>query len=245
MNSEIYKIGLLAVIDERIDELQEELGDLPHELELKRSFKQQAEDTVIETEKIIHDIKDFCNKAKATLVELKEREDTLMQQQFNVRNNKEFDAITAEIAHIKREHSKLSEQYRTEGLKLENLSRILEKQKADLTESIKELNEKQKELVDISSEQDDEMKELFAKREKVISSIKHEYSVEYNRIRTMHKDTAIAINVNSCSGCFNTLTKQLVVDVRNNLNNLYYCENCGRILLPEGFSIDESDIDQL
>jgi uncharacterized protein len=245
MNSEIYKIGVLAEIDSRIDELQDELGDLPHELDLKRLFKQQAEDTVAETEKIINEIKDFCSKAKSTLVELKEREDQLMQQQFNVRNNKEFDAITAEIAHIKREHSKLSEQFRTEGLKLENLSRILEKQKEDLSESNKELNEKQKELIAISNEQDDEMKDLYVKREKVSALIKPEYAGEYNRIRTMHKDTAIAINVNSCGGCFNSLTKQLVVDVRNNMNVLYYCENCGRILLPEDFSVEESDIDKL
>lgn len=245
MNSEIYKIGVLAEIDSRIDELQDEFGDLPHELDLKRMFKQQAEDTVIETEKIIHDIKDFCTKAKATLVELKEREDQLMQQQFNVRNNKEFDAITSEIAHIKREHSKLSEQFRTEGLKLENLSRILEKQKTDLAESIKELNEKQKELIEISSEQDDEMKGLYAKREKIMALIRHDYATEYNRIRTMHKDTAVAIHANSCAGCFNSLTKQLVVDVRNNLNVFHYCENCGRILLPEDFSVDESDIDKL
>lgn len=245
MNSEIYKIGVLAEIDLRIDELQDELGDLPHELDLKRLFKQQAEDTVNDTEKIIKEIKDFCSKAKSTLVELKEREDQLMQQQFNVRNNKEFDAITAEIAHIKREHSKLSEQFRTEGLKLENLSRILLKQKEDLTESVKELNDKQQELIAISNEQDDEMKDLYMKREKITALIKPDFAKEYNRIRTMHKDTAIAVHANSCSGCFNSLTKQLVVDVRNNLNILHYCENCGRILLPEDFSVDDSDIAKL
>jgi len=91
----------------------------------------------------------------------------------------------------------------------------------------------------------DEMKELYEKREKITALIRHDYVTEYNRIRTMHKDTAIAIHANSCSGCFNSLTKQLVVDVRNNLNVFHYFENCGRILLPEDFSIDESDIEKL
>jgi predicted nucleic acid-binding Zn-ribbon protein len=245
MEHQISRIALLAAIDEQIDELNEEFGDLPQQAD---HMKVKAEDTkkqLDETQQIIKDIEEFVSKARTTLVELKQREDKLKQQQFNVQNNKEFDSITNEIAYIKREHSKLSEQMRKEALKLENLKAIEEKQAEDMQATDKEYKDKIMEIKNISEEQQAEIISLKEKKEKVLTTIDERHLHTYNRARTMFSDAAVAITRTSCSGCFNMLPAQQMVDVRNNPDLVYTCENCGRILLPEDCKISDEDIDKI
>ena len=245
MNHEIYNIGILAGIDEKIDELLEEFGDLPLQSKKKKDEWEKSEATAKETEVIITEIKEFCSSARTTLVELKDREDKLKQQQFDVQNNKEFDAITNEIAFIRREHSKLSENFRDEGLKLENLEAILEKQNIEYQAFRLEYDEKVKEIENISVDQSEEIELLNQKRKKIIEKIEVPNYKEYERIRKTHKDAAMAIMRSSCSGCFSSIPAQVAVNVRNNLTSVYYCENCGRIFLPEEYVFDEDILDEL
>ena len=239
MDYQIYKIGTLAYIDELLDELQEEFGDLPEQSEKTKAKTENALATVEETRDVIGDINEFVTKSRAVLVDLKQREDRLKQQQFNVQNNKEFDAITNEMAFIKREHSKLSEQMRKEALKLENLKVIQETQVKDYDTQKKDYEDKVKEIETIAKEQTSAIKKLTKKRKNILKQIDEKHIVRYDRIRTMHRDAATPIVRISCGGCFNALPAQQMVDVRNNLEYVYYCENCGRVLLPEDFDIDE------
>ncbi len=245
MEHQIYNIGTLAYIDEQLDELNEEFGDLPEKAEKQKVKADKAKETVDETEGIINDINEFISKARGTLVELKQREDKLKQQQFQVQNNKEFDAITNEIAFIKREHSKLSEQMRKEAMKLENLTVIQATQVKEYEEQQKEYTDRLNEIKTITKTQTSEIKSLSRKRETMIGKIGQEHIVRYERIRTMYGDAAVTISRTSCSGCFNSLPAQQMVDVRNNLEYVYYCESCGRILLPEDFEVDEDYVDSL
>jgi len=245
MDNLIYKIGFLAGIDERIDELLEEFGDLPEQAAEKKAKFEKAELTLNETEAIIKEIKEFVSKAKLTLVELKDKEDKLKEQQFGVTNNKEFDAITNEIAYLKREHSKLSDQFRAEGLKLENLTAILQKQRYDLDVSKTEYEEKTKEIEDISGEQKAELATLNRKREVVENLLDTKTKYEYARIRKNHNDAAVSIIKGSCTGCYSSIPPQIAVDVRTNLNVIHYCENCGRILISEDFFFDEDVFNKL
>lgn len=242
MEHQIYNIGLLAQIDELLDELNEEFGDLPEQANSMKGKVDSTKATVEETKLIINDINDFIRQARTTLVDLKEREDKLKQQQFNVQNNKEFDALTNEIAFIKREHSKLSEQMRKEALKLENLNVIQDSQVKEHDKISKEYKDKTKEIATISKEQTAEIEKLKRKRERVIETIEPKHMVRYDRIRTMFNDAAVRIHRTSCSGCYNSLPAQQMVDVRNNLDLVYYCENCGRVLLPEDYDADEDAI---
>lgn len=195
-----------------------------------------------ETESILEEIRDFIKKAKKTLVELKEKEDKLTQQQFKVRNNKEFDAITNEINHLKTEHEKLADRMRTEGIKEENLLNILNQQTDELNEAQKELDDKFEEVQRLAGDQDRELSSLREKRSSVLITIPKKFIADYERVRIMHRDAAVLIRKNSCSGCFNAIPAQIIVEVRNNLNTLYFCESCGRLLIPEDCVIEFEEI---
>lgn len=245
MESQIHVIAALAYLDERLDELQEEFGDLPQKVKEKEEKANSAKALVDETKGILEEIKKFCSTSKLTLIELKNKEEKLTKQQFNVRNNKEFDAITSEIAHVKEEHKNLSAQLRTEGMKEENLGNILQRQEKDFAEAQAEYLEIKAELDSLSNNQDDEVNGLSAKRNQMAESLDIKVYREYERIRTLHNDAAVQIDRNSCSGCFSAVPPQIVVEVRNNLDKVYFCENCGRILWPEEIIIDDEVIETI
>jgi uncharacterized protein len=239
MESQIQCIAILATIDQRLDELLEDYGDLPDQIkhiELKVNEKKLL---VEETEGILSDIKKFVNQAKSVLVDMKDKEEKLTEQQFKVRNNKEFDAITNEVAHIKAEHEKLSDRLRTEGVKQENLLNILQGQQKDYDDARKELEDKYEEAKRLSGDQNTELTYLQTKRLEIVPQILSKFVKDYERIRSMFQDAAVIIKKNSCTGCFSSIPAQIIVEVRNNPNDTYYCENCGRLLLPDDIEVGE------
>jgi len=233
MEYQIHFIGALAYVDEKLQDLKEDMGDLPEKVIAQEAKVAEWVLTVDETKNIIDEIKSFCATAKKTLVELKDKEENLATNQTNVSNNKEFDALTAEIQYVKEEHEKLSLRLRQEGVKEENLKNILADQENELENAqnlLKELNE---EFELLAADQKSEIEDLMKKRAKIVKKIKPEFLAEYERIRTFHTDAAVRIIKDSCKGY--RIPPQLVVEIRNNLDNIFTDENSGRILIPEEF----------
>ena len=238
MESQIYHFATLSLVDAELDEFQDEYGDLPERVKTIKRRLAELKSILSESESILQNIKDFSIKSKTTLVDLKDKEEKLSKQQFLVRNNKEFDAITKEIEHIRGDHNKLVDELRIAGVKEENLLKTIEQQKLDVAEVQAELKEKAHELEAITSDQNDEVKGLYRKREEIIKDITEENIIVYDRIRGHHLDAVVGLRKNSCSGCYSSVPPQKIVEIRNNLNHLFTCEQCGRILYPEDMVVD-------
>lgn len=236
-------LAYLALIDRNLDELEEEFGDLPQKVAEQETRNKSLKSTVKETEQILLEVKEFCTVSKGTLEDLKVKEDKLSQQQFQVRNNKEFDAITSEIKHVKEESKMLNEKLRQETIKLQNLERILVEQNTDLTSGVKELKDSKKELAEVQDEQDEEKAEYMERRERIVSKIEKDLLAKYTRVREYHSDAAVKVKKNSCSGCFSSIPPQLIVEMRSDEDRVYTCENCARLLIPEEIEVSESDIE--
>jgi predicted nucleic acid-binding Zn-ribbon protein len=242
MNSQIYKLALLSKIDLELDERKEEFGDLPEKLKSIENKFTEAKKRLEESEQILSDNKKFAANAKIRLKALKEKEEKLSKQQFLVRNNKEFDAITKEIENIRDEYGKLSTELRTTGVKEENLLAKIDEQKQEVKSIGSDLEEAKEEFDSISNDQDEDVKRLVKKRKDTIKKISKEFIKEYNRIRDHTNDAAVRIKRNSCSGCFSSIPPQKIVEIRNDLDMIYTCENCGRIIYPEDILIGDDEI---
>lgn len=245
MSDKVKYIAALSFIDSELDEMQEEFGDLPAKVKEKEERYNECSRIVDETENILKEIRNFVATAKITLVELKEKEDALTKQQFLVRNNKEFDAITKEIEHIKNEHEKLASRMRTEGVKEENILRILKDQIRERGETEIDFQKITKEFEIISAEQSDDVKNFNRARKKIYLQLEPEFIADYDRIRSFHKDAAVQMRKNSCAGCFSSVPSQKIVELRNNLNKLYTCENCGRILIHDEMDVSDNLLHEL
>lgn len=244
METDVQRIAALAHIDEKLDEMHEELGDLPKEVKRLETLVRERTTAVEETQAALAEIAAHRNRAHLTFQEFTDKEAKLADTQFTgqVRNNKEFDAITKEIEFIRSERQRIEAELAQNSVKEENLNNLLQHQQNDLNESQALLAQKEKELENLSNEQNEEFRQLHNQRKQTVAALNSEWYSEYERIRTFHSDAAVHTRKGSCSGCFSAIPPQKQVEMRNNINAYYTCQSCGRILYPEDLRVEEEII---
>lgn len=238
MEQQIQLLAKLAAIDAQLDELHDELGDLPIEVrKLEALVKDRLADVAV-TKQALDDLDHLRGTAHVTAQESIDKEQRLAKQQFQVKNNREFDAITKEIEHLKQERASLDERLRTAGVREENLRQTLSQQETILADVQEKLADKQQELADLSGDHNDEMRKFLDVRLKLIAALDDTIELEYERIRQFHPNAAVAIRRNSCSGCYSAIPSQRIMEMKYQRDKMYTCENCGRILFTDDVDVE-------
>lgn len=221
----------LQIIDDQLDELEELRGDLPNMVNelndriesLKNQINQKLLEQKSSTDKIMVN-EDEIEKLKDTQKKFK-------AQLFQVRNNKEYDALTKEIDH----NDELIARLEAENKALEDLAQKMKIEAADIEPQLEALNSelkvKETELREIIKVNEKEEAKLRAKRSEVEAQTKKPDYAVYMRIRKAKNGMAVAtIKRTACSGCHNVVPPQRQLEIRQN-RRLYNCEYCGRILI--------------
>ncbi len=238
MELQISLLAKLAAVDAQLDELHDELGDLPAEVKKHELIVRERTVGVEQTQLALRDLEDRRGNAHVSLQELTDKEQRLTDQQFQVKNNREFDAITHELEHIRQQRATFDEIIRTSGVREENLQGTLAQQQASLAEAAAVLKDKEAELEALSGDQNEELRAYIALRLRLIAQIDDTLEAEYERIRTFHREAAVPLRRSSCSGCYSAVPSQRVMEMKYNRDKLYTCESCGRILFPEDLTVD-------
>jgi predicted nucleic acid-binding Zn-ribbon protein len=221
----------LQLIDDQLDELEELRGDLPNTVkELEEKIDRVKED-ISNMEKEQKESLKKRDRNELDIEKLIENQKKFKSQLYQVRNNKEYDALTKEIDHTESQIEKLT----AENDSLADLSKSLTVQVEDIKPMLDELNQQLKEsksnLKEIIKANEKEETKLLSKRKKIVGEVKKSDISAYMRIRKAKKGKAIAtIKRSACSGCHNVVPSQRQLEIRQN-NKLYLCEYCGRILV--------------
>lgn len=226
------------MIDDQLDNLEELRGDLPNavkELEEKiKSFKEEIADMEKEQKKSLK-----TRSTNETEIEkLAENQKKFKSQLYQVRNNKEYDALTKEIDHTEGQIKKLEK----ENDQLADLSKRLTEQIEEIKPTLKELKvelkSKEADLKEIIKVNEKEETKLRKERKEIEAEVKKQDNSAYKRIRKAKKGKAVAtIKRSACSGCHNIVPSQRQLEIRQN-NRLFFCEYCGRILVSSEISED-------
>jgi predicted nucleic acid-binding Zn-ribbon protein len=221
----------LQNLDDQLDELEELRGDLPNAVEALEEKISTMKNGVTLKEK---EQKDSLKKREDNdeeIDKLKENQKRFKAQLYQVRNNKEYDALTKEIDHTEEKISKLEAENNT----LADLSKRLTDEIEEITPQMDELKDelktKESDLKEIIKANEKEEAKLRTKRKEIeILTKKPDYSA-YMRIRKAKKGTAVTtIKRSACSGCHNIVPPQRQLEIRRN-TKLFFCEYCGRILV--------------
>ncbi len=221
----------LQKIDSRIDEILKIRGDLPEEV-------QDLEDEIAgfntRIEKFKAEIKELEQVIDQNKKNGKEAERLIEKytgQQNNVRNNREYDALTKEIELQELEIQVCEKRTRDAYSKIEHKGSEIEKTTHNRDERIKDLDNKKDELLVITKETEEEEVDLKASREKACKSIEERLLLSYHKIRKNARNGLAVVKVerNACGGCFNMVPPQRQADIRER-KKLIVCEHCGRIL---------------
>lgn len=233
MEEKLSKLYALQKVDSSLDELEEMKGDLPAEVADLEAHMNEQENRVQELETTIKQAVVDRDKADLETVSLREKIEKYKTQQYQVKSNRQYDALSREIDAAQEMISQHERNVETLEGKMTVAREDLEKAKAQIEGISKELNEKRQELEDVSKSNEDEELRLKHNREKLIVRIDRSDLALYERIRKAKGGLAVVpVKRNACGGCYNAVPPQKVLELRRN-NKIYTCEHCGRILVSD------------
>ena len=120
---------------------------------------------------------------------------------------------------------------------------MYEKALEHLEERKKDLFSKKAELENITSETEKEEEKIRTEVETAEPLIEERLITAYKRLRSNAKNglAVVTIQRDSCAGCFNQIPPQRQLDIRQR-KKIIVCEHCGRIIVDEGFALEEEKV---
>lgn len=223
-------------------DLEDEKGDLPG---IVRHLTGQTEELRSQIDGLQKDINEHITaREKSTLdaEALNERVESLKKQLYEVRNNKEYDAITKEINEAENNISKRLEEADEHEIKQNALQSSLNELHEKHESVNNELDERKKELQSVSKVHEKEEMQLHHEREKIARQLSQDTLIVYDRIRLAKDGKAVVpIRRGACGGCYKTVPPQLNLLLRKN-DEIRFCENCGRILIAEEIAAEVNKV---
>ncbi len=234
----------LQAVDKKLDSLEEQRGNLP--------------EMVTRLQEMIEEIK----KNKATLQirvqeytvaivtqEEKQREATQLVEQYEndqqaTENPQEYKLIAKnlEVARLdlllaKKKIRDYQYTITREEMKIEDLSKEIEKQ-------TKILLEKQKTLQDIDKGNEEKMDDLSKKKEKIIKNLHIQFYSLYKDIREKQPDVLAKVVDEACDGCYLVVPPQIQADIQES-EKIITCETCCRILVSVEIPVVEEGTEKV
>jgi uncharacterized protein len=205
----------VAGLETRIQKIKNELDDL--------------EDDIVTRKNLIKDAQANIKKYETQLNEVK--------------NNREYDAISKEIEIQGLDIQVSEKKIREFGFEITTKTAIYEKALGDLEARKADLEAKKAELGTITAETQKEENELSALADKATKGIDERLLIAYNRLRQNAKNglAVVTIQRDSCSGCFNQIPPQRQSDIRQR-KKVIVCEHCGRILVDEQMAMEAESV---
>jgi len=227
----LEKLLKLQEIDSKIFEIKKVRGALPQEV-------QDLEDELIgyntRLDKFKEDI-DIKNKDiddyKIKISEAKKLIKKYKDQQMNVRNNREYDAISKEIESQELDTKLFVKKSGENDQKIEGVKEEIKATKKIIKEKTQMLKSKKSDLDVLSSESQEEEKKLNSLKTKASKKIEPSLLLSYEKLVERQRNGLAVVRVSrsACGGCFNIVPPQRQAEVKEK-KKIILCEYCGRIL---------------
>jgi len=222
----------LQKIDSKRDEIKTLKGELPMEVNDLEDEVEGLQTRANNIDSEITSIGEYIESRKTAKKEAEALIKKYEKQQDNVKNSREFEAITKEIEmqelemklcdkHIKDALVRLQEAQNskvTATERLENKKDALAVKKSELDKIIKETEAEENELIKTSEEAKEKVEERLL--------------TAYERIRNSYRNGLAVVPVvrDSCGGCFNIIPPQRQAEIHQR-KKIIVCEHCGRVLV--------------
>ncbi|MDR6941931.1 zinc ribbon domain-containing protein [Mucilaginibacter pocheonensis] len=232
----------LQTIHTKIDRIRQVRGELPMEVADLEDDVAGLETRIQKIKAELDDVEDEIVTRKNLIKEAQANIKKYEAQLNEVKNNREYDAISKEIEIQGLDIQVSEKKIREYGFEITSKTQIYEKALADLEARRSDLDAKKDELGTITAETEKEENELTLQAEKATGNIEERLLTAYNRLRQNAKNglAVVTIQRDSCSGCFNQIPPQRQSDIRQR-KKIIVCEHCGRILVDEQMALEAEE----
>ena len=221
----------LQSIDSKINDIKKIRGVLPDEV---MDLEDEIAGYQTRMNRQNDDLKEYDALISSKRTAIKDAERLISkyeEQQMNVRNNREYDAITKEMELQKLEIQILEKKIKESYGKIETKKGEVAETKSLLDEKLLDLTAKKEELTLITSESEEDERKLNKSRKTATKNVDERLFNSYDRIRTNMRNGLAVVSVKrgACGGCFNVVPPQKQAEIREK-KKIIVCEHCGRIL---------------
>ena len=231
----------LQTLHTQIDKIRQTRGELPMEVADLEDEVAGLETRIQKIKAELDELEDSIvtrkNMIKEALAATKKYETQLNE----VKNNREYDAISKEIEIQGLEVQVSEKKIKEYTFEIQNKTEIYEKALANIAERKNDLDLKKAELETITAETEKEEASILERAQVAEKHIEERLLTAYHRLRKNAKNglAVVTIQRDSCSGCFNQIPPQRQLDIRQR-KRIIVCEHCGRIVVDEGFALEEN-----
>lgn len=222
----------LQKIDSKLDEIEILKGELPMEVKDLEDELEGLNTRLTNLEDEIKGIQVFIGEKKEAIKEADALIKKYEKQQDNVKNNREYEAITKEVE-MQTLEMKLNEKHIKEANeKIKERNAVLDLAKKAIEDKEANLTHKKTELEKIISDTDKEESQLEKESDKAGEDVDPRLLTAYKKIRKTYRNglAVVSIERDSCGGCFNIIPPQRQAEIRQR-KKIIVCEHCGRILV--------------
>ena len=231
MSNNVELLLKLQGLDYQLDELERSKDYLPDMIKNLRDAVDQAGVELTEARDQLEATQLEHKRLELRVKEKNSELERLQKQMTAIKTNKEYDALSREIDHVRKEIGAAEDGIIQAMERTEDLAKEIEDRKAR-REEIKETNGVQ--LASIQGEIDSVGEKIRIKedeRRNILVRLDDGMVSTYERVRRGKGGGAVVgVRKNACLGCFKTLPPQLVQEIRRG-ERLITCDSCGRILI--------------
>ena len=231
MSNNVELLLKLQGLDYQLGELERSKDYLPDMIKNLQDAIDQAGRELTETRDQLEATQLEHKRLELRVKEKNSELERLQRQMTAIKTNKEYDALSREIDHVRKEIGAAEDGIIQAMERTEELAREIDERQSRC-EEIKETNGAQ--LDSIQGEMDSVGEKIRIKedeRRNILVRLEDSMVATYERVRRGKGGGAVVgVRKNACLGCFKTLPPQLVQEIRRG-ERLITCDSCGRILI--------------
>ncbi len=230
----------LQSVDTEIDKIRILRGELPLEVQDLEDEIAGLQTRLSNFEEEVKTLDESVAKKKGEIKESEALIAKYLEQQKNVRNNREYDSLSKEIEFQTLEIQLCDKRIKEFSAQSTDKSTYIVDAKKGLDDRKADLDHKNSELNDIVSETKKEEDSLVKKSNDIEKLIEDRLIIAYKRIRDNARNGLAVVSVerDACGGCFNKIPPQRQMDIRSR-KKIIVCEYCGRVLVDSEINGEE------
>lgn len=231
----------LQLIDSERDEIEVLKGELPVEVSDLEDELAGLDKRLKKLEAQLKDIEDHISGYRARIKESEALIERYTKQLDEVKNNREYEALTKEIELQKLEIQLSEKRIGEASLKADAKRETMTAAQEKIETRTNDLTVKREELKDIIANTEKQEKKLEKDAKAVRKKISERLLTVYDKVRKAYRNGIAVATVerDACGGCFNRIPSQKQIEIAMR-KRIIACEHCGRVLVDENILTGEA-----
>ena len=234
MKEQLDLLWELQKIDLELKSIKDSQEKYPREIK-RLDDKEKIEKEKVQKEKEKIELLEKERRQKEGLLGLEQEKVKKTEgRMFEVKTNKEYQAILTEIETLKGSNNRKEEEILQLLEEIDELKKTISKREKEIGTLLAKIEGEKKTLQEKMTRDQEVLRKEMERRVAVTKQLESSLYKLYNTLKEKRKGVGVVgVKQETCQGCFVNVPPQMFIEVQKN-NALIRCPNCNRILYWKG-----------